>query len=187
MDIRNIENFSMPHGEVEIRIKNQESFELLESNRDFITSFLEVITDRYPVAVENLKKRYQQYDQNRWHFEFLIVRGFLKCNFGTYDNRLDIDAEGNFHFEFTQCPLAGECKEWRETCFPKEETKISVGEERVMKLISEGRTVSDIAVLLCISRFTVEKHTNNILRKISKHNNASITEYYLKHVAQSVE
>jgi ssDNA-binding Zn-finger/Zn-ribbon topoisomerase 1 len=35
---------------------------------------------------------------------FLAVRRFIKCNFGVYDNRSDIDEHKNFNFEFVNCP-----------------------------------------------------------------------------------
>lgn len=184
MELKNIECSAIPSGEVEIRESGKDVYVLRESHRDFITLFLEVISDRYPAATANLKRRYKACEANKRYYEFQIVRGFIKCNMGGYDNRMDIDNNGNFHFEFMQCPLAGECKEWRETCFPKENLMISEAENRVLKLIAEGRTVSEIAVLLCISRFTVEKHTNNMLRKLSVHNNASLVDYYHKHAQQ---
>ena len=162
-------------------------YELKESHRDLIVSFIEVWTERYPKAVENKRKRYQAYQKNKWHYEFLIVRGLIKCNLGGNDNRMDIDSEGNFHFEYTMCPLAGECFEWKESCEPKENLEISPAEERVLKLIAQGKTVDEIAVILCRSRFTIENQTNNMLRKRGVHNNAALVDYYHKHSTHSDE
>ncbi len=181
MELRNIELTQLPSGEVEIREQNKPVYQLTESERDFITSFLEVWMERYPKAVANKRTRYQASQKNRTYYDFLIVRGLIKCNLGGNDNRMDIDHEGNFHFEYTLCPLAGECFEWRESCFPTENLAISEAELRVLKLIAEGRKVQEISTLLCISHFTVEKHTNNMLRKLGVHNNAALVDYYHKH------
>jgi DNA-binding CsgD family transcriptional regulator len=181
MELRNIELTQLPSGEVEVREQTEPIYTLTESNRDFITSFLEVWSERYPKAVANKRIRYKAYEKNRWHYEFLIVRALIKCNLGGNDNRMDIDSEGNFHFEFVLCPMAGECFEWKESCSPKENMAISDAELKVLKHIADGRRVHEIASLLCISHFTVEKHTNNMLRKLGVHNNAALVDYYHKH------
>lgn len=144
-------------------------------------AFLEVWAERYPKAVENKRIRYEAYRGNRWHYEFLIVRGLIKCNMGGFDNQMDVDEDGVFHFEFTQCPLAGECLEWKISCFPKENTSISEAQMRVLKLIVEGKKVTEIAQMLCLSPYTVEKHTNDMLRKLGIHSNAALVNYYYKH------
>lgn len=188
MELRNIDFISTPKGCVEVRPMNGESsYILTEISRDLISPMKEIIRERYPKAFSNLCKRYEKSKENTWYYDFQIVQGFIKCNMGSYDNKVDIDAEGNFHFEFIQCPLAGECPEWRETCFPKENLSISKAELRVLELIKDGKKVNDISEILCISRFTAENHQNNMLRKLGYHNNAQLVDYYHKHVAQSVE
>ena len=183
MELRNIEFTTQPNGEVEIRTQKTIST-LKESDREFITAFLDVWEERYPTAVKNKKIRYAKLAGNKWNFEFHIVRGLIKCNLGGNDNKMDIDEFGNFHFEYVQCPLAGECFEWRESCFPKENLAITDKELRVLEQIALGLKVIEIADVLCLSKFTIEKHTNNMLRKLSVHNNAALVDYYHKKTHQ---
>ena len=100
---------------------------------------------------------------------------------GGFDNQMDVDEDGVFHFEYTQCPLAGECFEWKVSCFPTENTAVSDAQMKVLKLIAEGHKVKEIAEMLCLSPYTVEKHTNNMLRKLGIHSNAALVNYYHKH------
>jgi len=181
MEIKNIEFTALPDGEVEVRPLIEIPYILTESHRDFVTSMFSIIRERYPIAFKNLCKRYALSIKNKTYYEFLVVCGFIKCNLGAHDNKMDVDSYGIFHFEFCQCPLAGECKEWKETCEPKENTAISDAEIRVLRLISVGKKTTEIAEELFISPKTVENHTNNMLRKLNVHNNAALVTYWHQH------
>jgi len=181
MELKNLEFSNLPDGEAEVRPMNSIPYTLTEKHYDFNSSFVAVIRDRYPWAFKNLSARYATSAANKTYFEFRITRGFIKCNMGSLDNRLDIDENGIFHFEYCRCPLAGECKEWKETCEPQENNEILSGEMRVLRLIAQGKQASDIADELYISRKTVENHTNNMLRKLGVHNNAALVNYWHNH------
>jgi len=179
--MKNIEFNMMPDGEIEIRKGSSPAFILQPSDYSFITPMLELIRGRYPKAYQALCERYEKSIENKSYFNFLIVRGFIKCNMSCYDNRLDIDDEGNMHFEFVSCPLIGECKYYQVICQPEESTEISEAELRVLKRIAAGQLTNKIADQLCISPKTVENHTNNMLRKTKLHNNAALTNYFHTH------
>jgi len=181
MELRNLEFSQLPDGEAEIRPKNEIPYTLTEMHFDFTSSFVAVIRERYPRAYKNLCIRFSDSAANKTYYEFRITRGFIKCNMGSLDNKLDIDEHGIFHFEYCTCPLAGECKEWKETCEPEENTEILPGEMRVLRLIAQGKKTDQIAGELYISRKTVENHTNNMLRKLDLHSNAALVNYFHQH------
>lgn len=54
---------------------------------------------------------------------------------------------------------------------------LSQREKEVLKLVGEGYRNKEIAELLFISVKTVEKHRNNIMRKLDLHNASSLTAY----------
>jgi DNA-binding NarL/FixJ family response regulator len=54
---------------------------------------------------------------------------------------------------------------------------LSQREREVLKLIAEGYKNKDIAVDLCISLKTVEKHRANLMKKLDLHNAAALTVY----------
>ena len=111
-----IEFYTTPSGEVIIKEQGQPERQLKESDTDFIQRFLEVLEEFYPEAYTALRKYYARYDGNKCYRDFLAVRRFIKCNFGLYDNMIDIDENWNFKFEFVGCPLRGECDGLQEIC-----------------------------------------------------------------------
>ncbi len=78
-----------------------------------------MLEEFYPEAYAALRKYYARYDGNKCYRDFLAVRRFIKCNFGLYDNMIDIDENWNFKFEFVGCPLRGECDGFKKICEPK--------------------------------------------------------------------
>lgn len=54
-------------------------------------------------------------------------------------------------------------------------------EFQIMHLIIEGKSLTEIANTLFISKNTVSNHRNNILKKLNVKNNIEITHYALKH------
>lgn len=95
----------------------------------------------------------------------MAVRRFIKCNFGLYDNVIDIDENWNFRFEFVGCPLRGECKSDKIICAPKFNSKLSDRQLEVMRLLYEGKSDSEIADRLFISLNTVNNHRKTVLEK----------------------
>ncbi len=172
-----IEFYTTPEGEVTIREAGKPERNLKESDTDFIQKFLEVLEEFYPEAYKALRELYARYDGNRLYRDFLAVRRFIKCNFGLYDNRIDVDENWNFHFEFVGCPLRGECKHFNVICSPKFNSTLSQAEERVMKLLYRGKTDEEAAELLYISIYTVRNHRKNAFRKLSIHSMSEFMRY----------
>ena len=53
-------------------------------------------------------------------------------------------------------------------------------EKEVLKLIAEGNRNKEIASMLCISAKTVDKHRENIMKKLDIHNAASLTAFAIE-------
>jgi DNA-binding NarL/FixJ family response regulator len=53
-------------------------------------------------------------------------------------------------------------------------------EKEILKLIAEGYKNKQIAEFLCISLKTVEKHRDNLIKKLDLHNVASLTTYAME-------
>ena len=105
------------------------------------------------------------------------VRRFIKCNFGLYDNMIDVDENWNFKFEFVGCPLRGECDGFKKICEPKFNSTLSDSQLRVMELCYYGKKDEEIAETLFISSHTVKNHRKNVFRKLSIHSMAEFMRY----------
>lgn len=57
---------------------------------------------------------------------------------------------------------------------------LSAREEEVLKLIAEGRSNKEIAVILKISSSTVKRHVENLLRKLRVKNRVEAAVYAVK-------
>ena len=170
------EFYTTPEGDVMIR--EGESLRVLtEKDRDFVSKMLNRIMTFYPEAFDALCKEYVSSKLNRTYYEFLIVRRFIKCNFGEYDNRLDITEVGSFNFEFVSCPLRGECKFDRCICQPKFSTKLSPRELEVMKAIFHREEIEEIADRLHISIETVRLHRKNSLHRLGLRSTTDFIDY----------
>lgn len=178
MNLRNIEFFGLPDGEVEVRVMNEPSYKLQQSHHEFIDSFIELLIQKRPVAFSALEKRYAKSKMNNTYYEFLIVRGFIKCNFIVFDNHLDIDENGNFNTEFVLCPRTGECVECGLVCNSPVNSDLSDREIDVLRLIVFGNDNNTIAETLSISSNTVHNHRNNILKKLGLNNTADMVRYW---------
>jgi len=60
---------------------------------------------------------------------------------------------------------------------PKEKNELSTRERQILSLISEALTSIDIGEKLYISAKTVDKHRQNIMNKVGKHDLASLIRY----------
>lgn len=174
--MKGYEFYNTPEGDVMIREENELRI-LVETDRDFITEFLQTIMDFYPDAFKALCAEYVTSKLNRTFYEFLIVRRFIKCNFGKYDNKLDISDGGTFNFEFMDCPLRGECKYFRHICQPKFNTKLTDREREIMKLIFDRYKIEEIADKLHISIETVKNHRKNALRRLNLRSTTDFIDY----------
>lgn len=175
--MRPIEFYTTPEGEVTIREQGEPERRLKESDTDFIQRFLEVLEEFYPEAYMSLRKVYAKYDGNRLYRDFLDVRRFIKCNFGLYDNMIDVDENWNFHFEFVGCPLRGECKWFKKICEPQFNSKLSDRQLEIMRLCYEGMPDEDIAERMFLSIHTVVNHRRHSFRKLGVHSMAEFNRY----------
>lgn len=57
---------------------------------------------------------------------------------------------------------------------------LSKREREILKLIAEGYKNKEIADYLCISTYTVEKHRDNLMKKLNLHNTAALTTYAVR-------
>lgn len=149
---------------------------ITEQETELVGMILQKIMTLYPNAYKALAEEYKRSASNVPYYQYLMVRRFCKCNFGTLDNtKRDIDIQGNFNFECVSCPLRGECINEGVICNPKLNTKLSDAEMRVMKLLYEGNSPSDIASILYLSPDTVKSHYKTSYKKLGIRN--GLTEF----------
>lgn len=175
--MRAIEFYTTPEGEVTIREQGMPEHNLKESDINFIQRLLEVLEEFYPEAYKALREAYAKYDGNKTYRDFLAVRRFIKCNFGLYDNMVDVDENWNFQFEFVGCPLRGECKGFNTICNPKFNSTLSDCQLRVMRMCYYGKSDDEIAEQLFLSTHTVKNHRKNVFRKLDIHSMAEFMRY----------
>lgn len=173
--MRGIEFYITPQGDVMINDK-QGVRRLSENDRAFIREMISKIDEFYPEALTSLSSIYKQGRHNIPHFEFLIVSRFLRCNFGKYDNTLDIDQCGNLNFEEVSCPLRGECANEGIICNPKFNSKLSNREIEIMQHFYNGYSYEAISEKMYISTETVKTHRRNALKRTNTH---SIAEFFI--------
>jgi len=178
--IKNVEFHTRPNGDVEVVELEKSPYILNETHRTIVLELFDTIRENYPQAFTALSGDYKDSILNRSYYDFLIVRAFIKCNWSQFDNHHDIDASGQFVFEYCCCPKRGECKNWKVVCEPIRSSKISPAEMNVLRLISEGKETNEIANALHLSIFTVNNHRNNMLTKLNLHNIAALTDYWHK-------
>ena len=180
MEIRNLEFTGLPDGEVEVRPTEAKPFTLTPENTEFVEEFLNMLRLRRPHALDALRKRYSKSKENKQYYNFLVCRGFIKCNFIVHDNRLDIDDKGTINTEFVMCPRLGECPEYGVVCNSQECSELSSREIEILRLITLGYENTEIGDILYISPNTVHNHRNNILRKLNLNNTAELVRYWFE-------
>lgn len=149
-----------------------------ENDTELIGMMLNKIMQLYPEAYKALSNEYKKSAFNVPYYQYLMVKRFCKCNFGSLDNtKADIDLKGNFNFECVACPLRGECIHEGVICNPKLNTKLSDAENRVMKLLYEGKTPTETASILYLSPDTVKSHYKSVYRKLGLGSLAEFIKY----------
>ena len=149
-----------------------------ENDVDIISYILDIISERYPDAYKALSECYASTSLNIPYYQFLMVRRFCKCNFGSLDNtRSDIDVNGNMNFEFVACPLRGECQYECRICSPKLNSKISDAEMRVMECVYNNMSTDDIAEKVFLSPNTVKQHVKSVYAKLGIHSRGEFIKY----------
>lgn len=180
-DLRNIEFFKTPDGDVMYKRQGEGVRQLDEHDRDTVASILSLIRTRYSGAFDALSDIYSRSEANRAWYEFLMVSRFIRCNLGDYDtNSIDIDDDGIMHFEQMKCPLmgTGDCKYECVICHPRLSTGLTTREMELLPLFAEGLQSSEIAERMNISKNTVDRHRQNILAKTGKRSATELAAYY---------
>lgn len=170
------ETYTTPEGDVMIAPAEEAHFKLEPHHRTFISAMIQRISESYPEADRAMRETYKASADSLFYYEFLIVRRFLKCNFGDYDNVLDFDHE-TFKFEFVSCPLRGECKHDQIICNPRFNSTLSGRELQVMKHFHASLNENQIADKLYISINTVLNHKKAAFRKTGSHTMAEFITY----------
>lgn len=181
-ELKSIEFYTSPDGDVLVKEKDKAVYVLTEDHRELVTSMNTLIGDRYPKAFGALMSIYSVNNPNRTDYEYRLVHRFLRCNFGSYDQlKIDIDGNGRINFEEVQCPLRGECPYDGIICRPELCCELSNREKEVAELLVDGKMSNEqIAEKLYISPSTVRRHRENIRVKLDIHNRAELTEWWLK-------
>lgn len=179
MKYRNVEFYNTPDGDVIIKAVNEPARRLKENDYELISEMLTIINDRYPKAYAALMELYSTRTMNKKHFEFSVVHRFIRCNFGEYDQyNHDIDAGGNFIFEEVKCPLRGECPLEGVICKPELDNNLSEREMEVFRLIAKNMHSDEIATVLSISKFTVDRHRENIKARLNLRSIPELISYW---------
>lgn len=175
MELSNKEFYRTPNGEIMVHDESG-SHTLTERDRNFISAFITKMGEFWPEALQVSSKLYEKARHSIPLFEFKIVRRFLKCNFGRFDNTLDIDQMGNYHFEDVECPLRGECPFECKICKPKFNSALSEREIEVMRCLYDGMNIDQISDKLYISPDTIRTHKRNALQRTGTH---SLQEFFI--------
>lgn len=183
MKLRNYEFNIVPgqEGNVEVRHESDPVIVLHPNQRDFISAYIEFLKDRKPMAYERLYNRFIDSKANRPFHEFLIVRRHIRCNFGIFDNKLDIDENGVFKLEYVPCPHCSECKDYGIVC-NSTESILSSSEIKVLKLLVSGHNTKEISEIQFLSEHTVHNHRNNMMKKIGVNNVNGLIRYYYENI-----
>ena len=148
-----------------------------QSDTELIDSMLTKIRECYPDAYEALQECYKDSAPNKLYYRYVMVKRFIKCNFGQLDSTYnDIDNE-KVNFERVDCPLRQECIYDGRICSPIFKTKLSAAEMRVGKLWYDGLTKEEIAGVLYLSPETINNHIRNIYYKLGIHEKADFVKY----------
>ena len=82
-----------------------------------------------------------------------------------------------YNLERVPCPLQGECPYEHVICQPQMETRLSAAEERVMRLVVQGRCNAEIAEELFLSPNTVKRHIAHAFAKTGVSSRAEFCHY----------
>lgn len=172
----NIEFYNL-NDEIWMRSADGQCERITEEKTEIVAFVSEKIQDFYPKAYQALEEYYSKSKVNvNWH-RFLIVKRFIRCNFGIIDDVKDIDISGSFKIECVPCPLRGECRLEGIVCRPEFNHNLSTAELRVMKLWYQGDTKESIAEKLYLSVHTVNNHIRNAYFRLGMHTKAEFVRY----------
>lgn len=112
-----------------------------------------------------------------------MIRQYIICRFGGFDNEPDIDAQGNIdHTEFFDCGRRGRCTHEGKLCtsIKAPHGNITKQELKVLRLVARGLQNKEIADQLCISEDTVSTHNQNIQAKLGVSSKTEMVAFAIK-------
>lgn len=163
--LQNIEFFNTPEGEVMI-CGEQGVHTYTPADHEITAELFQRIEEDYPEAFKALSEKYRKSAPNVPYFRFKVCQGFIKCNFGQYDSRKDVNTAGRFTLEEVACPLRGECKWENVICRAKFNTNLTPRQKEVMRLYMDNLSAEDIADRLYITVETVKTTKRNALQRV---------------------
>lgn len=98
-----------------------------------------------------------------------MMRQYIICRFGGFDNEPDIDAHGNIDYtEYFDCGRRGNCAQEGKLCstIKAPNGHLTKQELKVLKLVASGYMNKEIAAALFIQEDTVSSHNQNIQAKL---------------------
>lgn len=178
--MENIEFTSASDGSITARTCDGSKI-VTENDREIVSFMYEEIRDIFPDTFNRLCNLYAKYKRNEWHFQFLVVKRFVRCNMGL-DDMLTFDVEkGILNVEFVNCPLRGECPDEHIICCPKSQSKLTVRQKEIARLYAQGKRVTDISVIIGRSKKTVSNTLSAIKKVLGLRHTSDIITYYLKY------
>jgi len=165
---------------VEFYVHNNDIKCLSEGNRYSWGNFPREIIDRieqdmleHPEAIDALIA---------WdiHDPIEMMRQYIICRFGGFDNDPDIDAEGNIDYtEYFDCGRRGNCKQEGKLCatIMAPNGYLTKQELAVLKLVAINKMNKEIAGILNISDETVSSHNQNIQAKLGVDNKLGMASW----------
>ena len=182
LDLVSMELYQDPGGEMLVKPSNGKLFLLDEKNRDFIVSMKMIIKNDYQKAWQACCEWNRKAKPNVTRFDFLNVRRFCKCNFQKYDAKLDIDENGGLNFEFTDCPLRGECRYENIICSPEFSNKLTEYDKSILNMIVyQQMTADQIALRLGRSVNTINNRRKTIFEKTKCKTISQLVAYSYEH------
>lgn len=109
-----------------------------------------------------------------------MMRQYIICRFGGFDNDPDIDAEGKIDYtEYFDCGRRGNCAQEGKLCstIKAPNGHLTKQELAVLKLVAVNKMNKEIAAILNISEETVSTHNQNIQAKLGVDNKLGMSSW----------
>ncbi|MHB8209177.1 response regulator transcription factor [Mucilaginibacter sp.] len=138
-----------------------------------LLSLVEAEMMKFPVKIFNIHKM-------GFTGRVEVIRQFLLCNYGGFDNSADMADSKLQPTEYWPCPLRGKCAFEGKICDGLKTDSgqiLSTREIQVVKLIASGHMDKEIASHLKIKLNTVTTHTKNIRTKTGLFRKPDITRF----------
>ena len=177
VDVSGRLEFYLYEGELWCKDNNGHNILVDASQEELLSNMFTRIKEDYPEAYKALEEEYKKSAPNKIYYKYMVVKRFIKCNFGQLDSTYNDKDNEKLNFERVDCPLRLECKYDGIICSPIFKTTLSAQEIKVAKLFYDGLSKSEIAGVLYISVETANNHIRNIYHKLGVHEKAEFVNY----------